>query len=100
MAVLYKARLTLAQPRAWGVEAQLGLGTATIIYQALINILASMMSIMMVARQAGAFMTSLQIVAHLVTVTIVQSTLIIVQTERLFLTISQIARVTPQIRIV
>ena len=100
MAVLYKARLTLAQPRAWGVEAQLGLGTATIIYQALINILASMMSIMMVARQTGALMTSWQIVAHLVTATIVQSTLIIVHTERLFLTISQIARVAPQIRIV
>ena len=100
MAVLNKARLTLAQPRAWGVEAQLGLGTATIIYQALINILASMMSIMMVARQTGALMTSWQIVAHLVTATIVQSTLIIVHTERLFLTISQIARVAPQIRIV
>ena len=81
MAVLYKARLTLAQPRACGVEAQLGLGTATIIYQALINILASMMSIMMVARQAGALMTSWQIVAHLVTATIVQSTLIIVHTQ-------------------
>ena len=97
MAVLYKARLTLAQPRAWGVEAQLGLGTATIIYQALINIHASMMSIMMVARQAGALMTSWQIVAHLVTATIVQSTLIIVHTERLCLTSSMIARVAPRI---
>ena len=97
---LYIARLTLAQPRAWGVEAQLGLGTATIIYQALISILASMMSIRLVARQAGALMASWQIVAHLVTATIVQSTLIIVHTERLCLTSSQVARVAPRVRIV
>lgn len=97
---LYKARLTLAQPGAWGVEAQLGLGTATIIYGTLISILASMVSTRLVARQAGALMASWQVAAHLVTATIVQSTLIIVHTERLCLTSSMVARVTPEVGIV
>ena len=76
------------------------LGTATIIYGTLISILASMVSTRLVARQAGALMASWQVAAHLVTATIVQSTLIIVHTERLCLTSSMVARVTPEVGIV
>ena len=72
--------------------------TATIVYQALISVLAcGLISNQLVARQAGTLMASWQISTDLVTATIVLSTLIMVHTGRLIST-SMVARVTTKIR--